>query len=355
MSVATVTTMPSRERASIDVPEISGEGELGVPEVSRLFEIPEGRLRYWSQTGFIRPSVRRGNRAYYTFQDLIAVKVAKGLLDAGLPLQRVRRSLTSLKIRLPEVDSPLAKLRIRCESDRVLVSATDGTFDATTGQLLLDFDVAALEREVAEVRTLPWVGQEGADLPGTATAGVAGGVGPESGYEAFVRGRELERAWDGSDVGDPNLLGAIEAYRRAVELDPDLAAAHTNLGSLLAEIGDLDGARDAFDEALRADPNQPEAQANLAELALRAGEPELAISGFRQVLRDAPDYFEAHYGLARALLSVGGKSQAVAHLERFCAAVSREVDLETAPPELRERMVQAHAVIEALRRELQGT
>ncbi|HLT38325.1 MAG TPA: helix-turn-helix domain-containing protein, partial [Enhygromyxa sp.] len=57
-------------------------------EVARLFELPESRVRYWSQTGFITPSVRQGARRFYTFQDLISIKVAKELLDAGLPLQR---------------------------------------------------------------------------------------------------------------------------------------------------------------------------------------------------------------------------------------------------------------------------
>jgi len=358
--------MAQRDTSISTADVLEHDGELGVPEVARLFDIPEGKLRYWSQTGFIRPSVRRGGRVFYSFQDLIAVKVAKGLLDAGLPLQRVRRSLMSLKLRLPEVSSPLAALRIRCDDDRVLVSATDGTFDATTGQLLLDFEVASLEREVAEVRTLPWV-----DAPGAGSVGTPGArapqLAPQTAYDWFARGRELEGRWDGLDTQSAFLQQAVDAYRQAVELDPDFSAASTNLGSLFAEMGDLDAARDAFDEALRADPSQPEAQANLAELALRQGEAELAIEGFRQVLRDTPDYAEAHYGLARALLSVGGKAQALAHLERFCGAVERgrlgdeglptiglgrDVPTGALPAELERRLNQARTVIDALRQQL---
>lgn len=346
------------------------EGELGVPEVARLFELPEHKLRYWSQTGFIRPSVRRGGRVFYSFQDLIAVKVAKGLLDAGLPLQRVRRSLTALKMRLPEIESPLSSLRIRCEDERVLVGATEGTFDAATGQLLLDFEIAALERDVAEVRALPWVdAPTGTEAHAVSTPGaVEPGVRPRTAYDWFARGRELEARWDGRRHDAPELRDAMDAYAQAVELDPDFAAAHTNLGSLYAEIDDLDAARDAFDAALRADPQQPEAQANLAELALRQGDAELAIEGFRQVLRDSPEYAEAHYGLARALLSVGGKAQALAHLERFCGAIERDrhtgagegrplglVRGEPPPPlptELERRLGQARRVIDALREQL---
>ena len=320
-----------------------------VAEVARLFELPPSRVRYWSQTGFISPSVRRGSRRFYTFRDLISIKVAKELLDAGLPLQRVRRSLDALRFHLPGDDAPLARLRIRSEADQILVEDGHATFEAETGQLLLDFDVDKLRDQVAEVLTLPWVGDEGA-APGGAEPGQA--KVDETAYEAFQRGLAEESRWDGATLGDPSLAAAIAAYERATELDPEFAAAWTNLGSLIAAAeGDLERARDCFDQALRTDPDQPEAQCNLAELALRSGEIELAISGFRQVLRSDPDQLEAHYGLARALLEVGGKSQALAHLERFCRAVDRLAEGERGP-ELSLRRRQVTRVIELLREEL---
>lgn len=312
-------------------------------DVGRLFELPESRVRYWSQTGFITPSVRKGKRRYYTFRDLIAIKVAKELLDAGLPLQRVRRSLDALRSHLPRVDAPLARLRIRSDSDRILVEEGGGTFEATTGQLLLDFDVDKLRQTVADVATLPWVGSA-RDADGQAQ--------PEgTAYEAFQRGLEHEAEWDGQSTDSPEFLGALAAYSDATDLDSSFAAAWTNYGSLLAMQGDLDRARDCFDQALQHDPDQPQAHCNLAELALRTGEVELAISGFRQVLRTDPDNLEAHYGLARGLLEVGGASQALAHLERFCSAVDRLPDHE-ASDDLLLRKGQVERVMIALRREL---
>jgi DNA-binding transcriptional MerR regulator len=321
-----------------DPTRIGGADALySLGDVARLFDLPESRLRYWSQTGFITPTQRREGRALYSFQDLISIKVAKGLLDAGLPLQRVRRSLDALRLNLPRVDAPLARLRVRCDHDRVLVDDDDGTFEAATGQLLLDFHVDSLREQAAEVLTLPWVEGDGDDQ--------------RTAYEAFLEARKLEMAWDGQDADAIEYHRAKRAYERALDLDPGLAAAWTNLGGMLAEAGELDGARDAFDQALRADPEQPEAQCNLAELALRDGDSELAISGFRQVLVSAPEYIDAHYGLARALLQVGGKGQALAHLERFCVAVDRLPD-EERDPELRYRRERAQAVIERLTREL---
>ncbi|PRP96268.1 helix-turn-helix domain-containing protein [Enhygromyxa salina] len=320
------------------------EHHYTVAEVARLFELPESRVRYWSQTGFISPSARNGARRFYTFKDLISIKVAKELLDAGLPLQRVRRSLDALRGHLPRVDAPLARLRIRSDCDRILVEDGDNTFEATTGQLLLDFDLEKLRDHVAEVLTLPWV--EGKDPDRRAPA-----LGSTSSYEAFQAGLAAEEQWDGVTLGAPEFLAALSHYEQAVELDPSFAAAWTNLGSLLAFTTEIDRARDCFDQALRSDPDQPEAQCNLAELALRSGDFVLAIGGFRQVLRNDPDQLEAHYGLARALLEVGGKGQALAHLERFCGQVERLPKSER-NAELKRRKRQVEQVIKLLRKEL---
>src|SRR5690606_8584725 len=277
------------ERIDDQAPEHNGTEHLyTAAEVARLFELPESRVRYWSQTGFITPSVRQGARRFYTFQDLISIKGAKELLDAGLPLQRVRRSLAALRYHLPRVEAPLARLRIRSDADRILVEDGATTYEASTGQLLLDFDVDKLRDRVAEVLTLPWV--DGARPQNSEPQAT-------SAYEAFQRGLAHEEQWDNATLDAEPFRAAIACYEQAVELDPEFAAAWTNLGSLLAMTGEVERARDCFDHALRSDPDQPEAQCNLAELALRSGEIELAISGFRQVLRSDPDQLEAHYGL----------------------------------------------------------
>ena len=56
-----------------------------IRDVARILAVQESRLRYWMQTGFVGPTVRKGGRFYYTFSDLVAVKAAKDLLAAGHP------------------------------------------------------------------------------------------------------------------------------------------------------------------------------------------------------------------------------------------------------------------------------
>lgn len=312
-------------------------GGYGIREVARLFAVPEHRLRYWSQTGFIVPSLRDGGRTLYSFRDLIAVKVAKALVDEGASLRKIRRSLATLRANLPGVDTSLSALRIRCDHDRVVVDEGDHRFEADSGQVVLDFTVSTLREQAASVLTLP-VSNAEPDEPTTA-------------HDWFRRGCELEAERDSAPSDIAGLAAARRAYETALGLDPTLSAAWTNLGGLHAELGDVDAAREHFEQALRCDPDQPEAQCNLAELTLQCGDTEAAISAYRHVLRTCPDWSEAHYGLARALLQVGGKLQALAHLDRFCAAIAA-VAPELRAPEIEHRRESAAEVAAQLRREL---
>lgn len=321
-------------------PAADDDGAYSVREVSRLLEVPEHRLRYWAQTGFLVPSMRRGERRFYSFRDLIAVKVAKGLLDGGLPLRRVRRQLEALRTTLPKVQAPLHDLRIRCEHDRVVVDDVAHRFEAGSGQLVLDFEVSALRDEVATVLALPWV-DDGASADDT----------PRTAYEWFLFAQQLEDEWGGAPADTEGMARARHAYETALELDPGLAAAWTNLGGLLAEVGELDEAAECFEEAMRHDPEQLPARLNLAALALGRQQLDRAVTGYREILRRDPDCFEAHYGLARALLRTGGKGEALAHLERFRSAVDR-LATDERDVELQARRDQAHSVIGRLRREL---
>jgi DNA-binding transcriptional MerR regulator len=317
------------------------EGSYSVREVARLFEVPEHRLRYWSQTGFLVPSLRRGDRRLYSFRDLIAVKVAKGLLDGGLPLRRVRRQLEALRTTLPRVRTPLHELRIRCEHDRVVVDDVAHRFEAASGQLVLDFEVSALRDQAAQVLALPWVGDDDE----------AGSDEPRTAYEWFSFAQDLEDEWGGAPADTEGLMRARHAYEAALELDPGLAAAWTNLGGLLAATGDTEDAAEHFEQALRLDPEQEAARLNLAALALQGRRTTQAVTAYRELLRRDPDCLEAHYGLARALLQQGGKGEALAHLERFRAAVDR-LPADERNPELQARHEQATEVIGTLRGEL---
>ena len=136
----------------------SGGEILSASRTARLFRTGEAveilglsrrQLRYWAQTDFVCPSARtRGGHHRYTFRDLVALKAAKRLIDAGISLQRIRASIAVLKQRLPDVDEPLRHLVLVATGDVALVFDGDTAFEALTGQEWI-LDVARFQQEVA--------------------------------------------------------------------------------------------------------------------------------------------------------------------------------------------------------------
>lgn len=272
-------------------------------EVSRLFGLPESRLRYWEKTGFISPSGRApqadpaedaSERRFYTFQDLIGLRAAKSLIEQGTPLQRVRRSIESLQKALPHVIRPLAELRISSEGDRVLVQTDRAKWEPTSGQLVLDFDVRDLREEVVRV-----LRPDRHDPERRRAA-----------YEAYLEGARLD--------DDPSTFERAEAcYRRAVELDPSFGHALTNLGNVRFRRGHVDEAVTLYERALGVDPSQPEAHYNLGFIASERGEHARAVRSFEAAIEGDPAFADAHFNLASTLELLGQAKDARLHWESY--------------------------------------
>ena len=87
-----------------------------------------------------------GGHARYSFVDLVSLKTASRLIDAGVSVQRIRQCLHSLSRFLPNTDTPLQELSLVATGDVVLVLRSDAAFDALTGQEWI-LHVADLENE----------------------------------------------------------------------------------------------------------------------------------------------------------------------------------------------------------------
>ncbi|MBV8757648.1 MAG: MerR family transcriptional regulator, partial [Deltaproteobacteria bacterium] len=126
-----------------------------IRDVARILAVQESRLRYWMQTGFVGPTVRKGGRFYYTFCDLVAVKAAKDLLAADLPLQKARKSVEALKKALPHDTHPHSRLRVCCDGETIVALADDVAFEPIGGQVVMAFTVPAFGEHIAEVLAMP--------------------------------------------------------------------------------------------------------------------------------------------------------------------------------------------------------
>jgi DNA-binding transcriptional MerR regulator len=111
-------------------------------QASRLSGCSTSQVRYWARTGLVAPA-RAGE---YEFRDLVALRVVRSLLDAGLPTTRARAAIESVRA----LDQDLTDVRLVTDGRQVWVCRDDGQIlDALrAGQLAL---FVAVDQVAAEV------------------------------------------------------------------------------------------------------------------------------------------------------------------------------------------------------------
>jgi len=262
----------------------------GVRELTRILTLTPkraGQLR--------RLELLRGDSGY-TFRDLLALRAASALLDAGASVRQIRAALTALRRQDPGLQQPLVEVRLVLEGDRLVAQSDRVRFDPRTGQMVLALDSGGLE----------------AAATATLATGLVRPLAPpaEQAETWFERASE----WD----GDPAQWEyAIDSYRRVVSIDPTYAAAWNNLGLLLHRMGRYDEAGEAYLSALAQDPQCCEAAYNMGSLHEDRGEIEDAISDYRKALELSADYADAHFNLAGALARNGRDGEAIKHWQRY--------------------------------------
>lgn len=126
-------------------------------QACRLTNCTHHQLRYWDRVGLVKPSIqasggRPGVRRLYSFRDLVALRVVRGLLDNGMSLQRVRRAWDYLR-REGEMEDHLADVKLVTDGQTIFqVSSDDGELmDALRkGQLAFFVAIGDIAREVEE-------------------------------------------------------------------------------------------------------------------------------------------------------------------------------------------------------------
>jgi len=117
-------------------------------DVVRALGLSRRQVQYWAKTGLVVPSARTpGGHHRYSFADLVALKTAKRLIDAGVSLQSIRRSVEALATHLPSVERPLEELVIVASGDVLVVFDRDTVFEPRSGQEWV-FEVAQFQREL---------------------------------------------------------------------------------------------------------------------------------------------------------------------------------------------------------------
>lgn len=262
-------------------------------DAAKLFDISKGRLIYWERSNFIVRSARVGRNRFYTFQDLVGIRVAKELLEKGIPLRNVKRSVEALCKSLPQVARPLSSLRIMVDGQKLLVKDDNRSYDPITGQLVLNFDVSSIRDDIVRVLSRERNTNE-----------------YRNAYEYYLEGCRL-------DEDENTYLEAETAYRQAIGMDPSFSNAFTNLGNLLFRRGELEKAEDMYRKALLIDPEQPEALYNIGFMKYDQGDLQKSVLYFKRAINSDPSFADAHFNLAMVLEELEQVEEAKMHWKAY--------------------------------------
>jgi len=115
------------------------------------------------------------------------------------------------------------------------------------------------------------------------------------------------------------MSSAEKAYRKALELDPDLVEAWVNLGGTLLLKWDFEGCQEANREAIRRRDDLLLAHFNLGQACLYLKDAAGVVDRNRKVIELDPNHAKGHYFLAVGLLATDRVAEAREELSRAAA------------------------------------
>lgn len=255
-------------------------------EVAHILNLSDSRIRSFVRAGFVVPGRNKSKTLQFNFRDLLFLKTAKSLLDSRVPAKTIIRMLSSLKRRLP--DEQLTRLKIYADGRRIVVWDGKSRYQPDTGQFLFDFDPHTV------LRTAKLSSRKPAANGGTAR-------------HWFNRGCELEEKSAGE---------AMEAYRKALEIDPSVGEAHLNLGRLYHNAGMLGESERHYRAAMEIAPEDAAPHFNLGLLLEDLKRPVEAARSYEAAIDKDAAFADAHYNLGLVLDALGKKKEAFGHLRR---------------------------------------
>lgn len=243
------------------------------------------------RAGFVTPARDAHDGMRFTLNDLMLLRTAQGLREAGIPPRRIASALEQLRAELPE-HGPLTGLRITAAGDAVAVHAQGESWEVESGQLLLEFEVTAAGGRVSLLPTR--------HLP--------------HGPETLTAEQWVERA---AILETTDAAAAEAAYRSALGIDPSLVGAYLNLGVMLCEAKRCDDALELYDLALRHCGHEPLVHFNRAIALEDRGEDSAAIAAYERCLELDQLQADAHFNVARLLEHSGDAPGALRHLSAY--------------------------------------
>jgi len=262
-------------------------------DLLRILRLTARQLTAWEKAELVTAAET------YSFFDLLQVKKVRDLCAQKVRPAVIRQSLTAMRKQASGMANPLLEAASFTTGHRVAFRHQGKVVEPIAGQFVLDFAPAEViaGKPLSIVRPMA----EAVDVP-----------------QLFARGIALE-----DDPGSQE--EAVAAYEKVLEIEPEHAAAHINLGTLYYNRQDHVQAEKHYRLAIEADPRYALAYFDLGNVLDETGRVKEAIQTYETALQLAPTYADAHYNLALAYEKVREPRMALKHWRAY-------VKLDTSGP-----------------------
>ena len=234
-------------------------------------------------------------KAVYGFRELVALRMLESLRAKNVPIKKIQRVIDVVRGKLKRANDPQSAAKIFMDGKKLLAEVEGRKMEGLSGQYLLNFDASEVRRLVSFPK-----GDGKADEKRKEQAQLA-----ESDFW-FQKGLEVEH-------NCAPIAEAIEAYERAIALNPKMASAMVNLGTIFFHQRKWQKAEAQYTAAIAVDPQYALAVFNLANLYDERGDRDHALQYYEEALRINPRYGDAHYNLALLYQTEGSAMKAVRH------------------------------------------
>lgn len=107
-------------------------------------------MKYWVRINLVSPE-RIGKASFYSFKDIVKLRILVSLRRAGLSLQKMREGVRNLSRMLPD-DEPLTRLIIYTDGTDMIVVEKGMYFSAITKQQYFRFDTEQIGVEITRLQ-----------------------------------------------------------------------------------------------------------------------------------------------------------------------------------------------------------
>jgi tetratricopeptide (TPR) repeat protein len=252
-------------------------------DVLRILHISANQLAGWQKAGLVSISDT------FTFFDLLQLTKVRDLRAKRVRPAAIRESLQAMQKQVAGMENPLLEASAFSVGSRVAYRHQGHSVEPIAGQFVMDF--ASTGMVVSSVKVRP--------IAQFDTAG-----------DLFARGVILEEHPSTYDE-------AIQTYLQVLEVEPDHAPAHINLGTLYYNRQDFVSAEKHYRLAVEADPRYALAYFDLGNVLDETGRIADAVAAYTTAIQLAPTYADAHYNLALAYERLLQPRQALPHWQTY--------------------------------------